>query len=868
MASSISSCEFSEMPALPTQWCNQYTTYVTLLDDNPQVYLGDADSVWNFKWSPSGTPDPETSFFTISGFWNKTESVTPFEQLHMTADSFRANVKLKDFHVLEGLRSYIQLRLIADHVYLENVTIEAAQYILMEENWLDYNMTITDSKIGYHASIFSFPSSITMKQFDIVNSEFELVLDPDDPTQETHDESIVLHVALDTFRMENVKFFGTEAVPTVASAFIFIRDVKSVDLVNVTFENMAAAPLSFVDVRNISIVNSSFYFEENAADYGCNVCSEGNNFYTNYSGVSLKSMIAAEPDFPTLVLINNTFVGVTAFTDGFDSSGFSGACVVDNKWFLSGFQAKASPGHWLELTNNLVNFGTVGIGHDDDIFPSFKLGGKIVSDSNTLQGNHPGIDTSCRVIFDNAIFYSGWLAVHSFCVAQPSQTVFGALTVYGYLGGYQGFGDLTIGSSSVFQLHGSLVDSIAINSGAGSFVGVFLNQLFDPSLFARGATLSAPSLHVTIPRHLIGVRRGVLVQIFNDSSAVSLSSVVVNELADVQKGYAGTLRDEGGLMVLEIESTRCDGICRNNAPCDERFTNCSCTGDAAGFAGAYCACTTFGLPGPATCDESGAQAWVISSSWDFPASSSISIPQGYEFRINGNCTLSGSMELSNNTTFITTGTFQNLGNITLSSDLRRVDLGGGQCLVVPSTSISAGDFSFDPQGLVNFNFDATSLLDASACNSASFSANDVFRRLATAAETPSVVSSNGSATLDGTINVEIATTPTTNAKIIVAKAPPNETFVSSTLLLTTSTSSAESCSSVDGATPGLLSIVVSPCLGGSPTPSNKGKPSIRWWWYGIPVIITGVAIIVILLIVFLLPRFQTTVLPYRGTMGS
>lgn len=875
-AMNLGACTSAHYPASNNEWCNPILGPYNMVENQPDVYLGDAESAYWFTWTVPGQVT-FTSALNISGSWSSAANEQASIRVQSTTP---AKVILSNFDIRTS--SPLKLQLEASEVIFNHVTITNAQPILFDEvyGYANYNITILNMNMTYTGSAFTFPTLGQVKRLIIYSSTFEQVglRYPAAPIFE-----FGITDPSDSVDIRNVSFTAPTAIsPSVYPYLIRLR-AKDVEIRDVTMSELVTTPIEFHQVANISISFSRFTFLENAPDYGCWKCSEIPIVnYTKYSGVALKIMGNLDPA-PTVRLLTNQFTGVTAFlNDEGAPAQMEAPRFYDNYFWKCGIQASPSASSHLEIAFNEIEHWPTGLGYDHELFPALYVRGDFVSDNNNIGGApHYTKDPLCLTIFVESSMLRGWLQMARGCISGNLTLLSTAtLSNVGYLGPWDGHPSpkVVIKDSGALQVQSSIFDTVSILGETGSKVAVYISYPV-PSYFnslINGASIVADYIYPSIDREVKGVEPGYSLAIGN-GTWTSLSNNDFDFLDDYLRGYQGFFATNGSDFTVVINQTQCRGICLRGAPCKERFTSCNCSAkiESLPYGGPLCGCILAGKPGAAQCDLSGALGWVIEHSWDLPTDKVFKIPEGYSFKIKGDCILNGTLELAPNTTFVTGGAFRNSGNLTVSSTLTKVDLGSGNCGISSSTTISTSSVTFDPNSIVKMEFDATQLEDASSCSSTSkrtidstnneFNPMSVFQtrdsensQISLGSSSTATFATNGSASLSGNWTVILTTTPTTKANITLAKSDPSSSSIS--LLVSTTTSDPNSCATTDSS-PGLLTIFVAPCS--SPTTPNNKPSSVKWWYYGIPIIVVGVIAIVAAIVILFVPSVKAAVLPYR-----
>ena len=908
-ALSLSTCNSTTMPPLGSlnMWCPN-TNPVTIVDLNPQVYFGTGISSFaNFTWQPLGVTTPDSATFTLSGNFSSSTVPGVYNNIiHFEPSSYYGHLVLENFFC--SISTSLTIRAHAAHVDLRNSVFETTDAIIFEQGLgsgadpMNYSINIDNLQMTYYNGVFLTRNTSQHPSINISNSRFELVPTPTSPLLPTSAPVFnnLQTFAYQSFSLNNVTLLGPTALPSIATA-LFEVIAQNVSISSCSFSDLASSPGRFT-TQFISISQSQFYVSDSATQYGCQVCSGSTTSpYTNATGVSfvLVQNSTLPWTLPTGIIDTCNFYGVSFFTYDGDPAQMQRLEVhTSNILQRSSVFGNASDVTWLKDTS---------FGGPPSNFAVGQTAAPIVVAGNFFPDNiafvfYGAYDISnCRLTsLPGATMTSGWVSLEALCVNGTLTVQTANLFINGNLFGLTGSvptPSILVLSGGALQFNdGSSIYSTAIFADVGSVVSIFKTSVSggpgnEITLYNTASMILSDELHVNFDVAFAGIVPGLEIHISPNKSLISLQkSNFVSGFNDSMALFEGTYMALAGNpeeLVLNVTQTNCGSACQNGAICYDRLGTCTCA-EPQIWGGPQCACSKVGLPSVGVCDPAGGQKWIVAGSWDVYDNDTLDVPAGYEFYIGGDCTNNGTIHLAPNTTMRLGGLFYNYGKLYVSSTLSTVNnLPGGRCAVTSNTIMQSQLFGFGDSSQVTLDFDATSIGDVLSCQQtdAPSLARSVFVGEAQEAQTEqlkrdvdaldsiltlnaaNVTSSvafqtSGSGNISGVITVKVKTTLTTNAKLTLAKSNAATSTTSTTLLLTTTTSNTASCASTDNNIPGTLSILISPC------PTTRKNTQVKWYWYGIPIIVVGVIIIVAAIVVISVPKIKTKVLPYRGTSGG
>lgn len=275
---------------------------------------------------------------------------------------------------------------------------------------------------------------------------------------------------------------------------------------------------------------------------------------------------------------------------------------------------------------------------------------------------------------------------------------------------------------------------------------------------------------------------------------------------------------------------------------------CSCV---VAYGGPLCKCNTTGMPFGAKCSDAGNAEWRFSSSAVLP---SLTLPSGQSIVADSNLEITGALNLPAGANMTLTGTLSLGGAVQLASRVL-TSTSGSTCNTYTDVHIQSNGLVMGPSARINVNLDLSGITADQICNSTATSAFATFRSLLSASNLSS----------SAVISVNFTSSPS-SSKTEVMQALESQLSLALRLVDSASASNsanprvnvnapAGSCASTSTSTPGTIDLAVQPCSSIAPTgaPSNGNGSKVRWWYWGIPVIVVG-AILIIVLIVLLAVR--------------
>lgn len=275
-----------------------------------------------------------------------------------------------------------------------------------------------------------------------------------------------------------------------------------------------------------------------------------------------------------------------------------------------------------------------------------------------------------------------------------------------------------------------------------------------------------------------------------------------------------------------------------------------------GWTGAACTCLESGRPAGASCSNSTTDVeWIASTQQN--VNGTLTLPEGLVYIVRGNMSVSGALTLSEGSQLVVYGQLDVTGSIsmrslagayTYSCDLYLPNMIAAQGL----SSASSSRFSV-----------AINTKNIPKCGSAI--SNDKKKRDAgddiVLSNYDYIIVVNGSTELGGSIvldatGVEVPPGRQQQAKLIAVDASANNASnVQLTGLSVQPKTTKEVCSRTETKQT-LVSVFFTAC--------NGKKQSVKWWWYGIPIICVVAVAALILILTLAVPPWRRAVFPYSA----
>lgn len=400
--------------------------------------------------------------------------------------------------------------------------------------------------------------------------------------------------------------------------------------------------------------------------------------------------------------------------------------------------------------------------------------------------------------------------------------------------------------------------SIDFVANALNFIVYQANTTFDPSL---SISVDIMDLVITVPDALAIVKDAVW----------SLGNIIFAKLPRlISELFDGELLLVDGALSFTVASVSCSPSCLANGGTCIIPNLCQCPPSFSGF---YCGC-----PIPTlsflTCDMVPySLQWIANTSLSIidPANSII-LPTRIGLTVHGDLSLGPgcSLQVGAQSFVSVDGTLSiEGGSIRVAttayrppSDTKR-DFEREIAAIHSSYSSSASPCSFDIASYLeasNLNLSSSSNLTIEidmTSLSEYFGDNSGVECLA---ENP-IFNVTGSSYIDGYITVVITGNPSnTRTKTDVIVSGDKSSSVTSTSLVLSVSTKSDSCSGFNSS-PGIVSVFTSPCSG----KKDKKSSTLKWWYYGIPIITVVALMVIIAIIILSVPKFRRIVVPYRGS---
>lgn len=333
--------------------------------------------------------------------------------------------------------------------------------------------------------------------------------------------------------------------------------------------------------------------------------------------------------------------------------------------------------------------------------------------------------------------------------------------------------------------------------------------------------------------------------------ASSLSSVPIQDYEFVGRyNYSIVQGNDTHTANLVFGKVSCPLACYSDytLPACVDTRRCSCI---ASFGGPYCKCNMTGMPAAAECSESGDPEWFFASS---AVLSSLTLPNAQSIVSNGDLDVTGAFNIPSGAQLTLAGALRLGGAVKIVSSTAWSVTSSG-CHLITDAHIESRGLVLNATARINVTLDLSGISNNLICNATGASEFATFSSLGASSDlSPSAV-----------IAVNF-TSPGNFSKKDVMQALESQLSVSLRLIDAASASNAAnprvtvngvdgSCTSTSTSTPGIVDLMVRPCstIVPSGAPSNGKGSKVLWWYWGIPVIVVG-AILIVVLVVLLAVR--------------